>query len=227
MNGKKVISLIAAVAISFPVTAYAKGTGKPAQNQDKGNQTVQTVKGNEAAKPANAQKQEAAQKKDEKKQQIAAFKTEMRAKHEQMKEIRQDTIALRQKVEQKRAQLAAVISDIQSGKKTLTEDMLSSLLSLSQNLLTDVDKVKETAEISDEVADTQSKVDKADFNNALNSMDKVIAKLQARLDALKQLSADLDKALAIANLAAAPAPATAPAGSQDAGTAQQVPTATP
>jgi ABC-type transporter Mla subunit MlaD len=48
-------------------------------------------------------------------------------------------------------------------------------------------------------------VNKRDFNNALASLDKVIAKFQARLDALKKLNTDLDEMLATAELAAAPA----------------------
>ena len=132
----------------------------------------------------------------------------MRAKHETMKQIRQQTIAVRQQVESKTAQLNSIIKDIGAGKKTLPTDMLNALISKSQNLNLDSIAVKATAEIKSEVSDAQDKTNKKDFNNALSSLDKVIAKLQDRLNALQQLNSDLDEVLAIANLATAPAPIT-------------------
>lgn len=221
MNGKKLLSLALALVICLPVTAFAQGNGKSENSQGKGQQTVQTDKTQkqpdvkaEDAKVGNAavneHKQEAMQKKDDKKQQIEAFKTQMRDKHDQMKDLRDQAKVLKQEVQKKRAQLSSIVSDIISGKKTLTQDMLNQLLTIVQNLGKDTQEVGVTAEITGTISDTQAKVNKGDFNNALTSMDGVIAKLQARLDALTKLNADLDKALAIANLAAVPAPTPAP-----------------
>lgn len=230
MSGRKILSLVLAVIIAMPVTAFAEGNGKSSGNSGKGKeqQTVQTSKvqsqpdnkdkgGNVKTEQDNVSsdktkdnehKQDAMQKKDEKQQQIETFKTEMRTKHDEMKDIREQTIALKKLIAQKRAQLAALAGDLEDGSKTLTEDMLNQLIGASQNILTDVEQVNATAEITDQVSDTQNKVNNGDFNNALTSMDGVIVKLLARLEALKQLDADLDKALEIANGATTPSPTT-------------------
>ncbi|GLC29418.1 Atg14 domain-containing protein [Clostridium omnivorum] len=232
MNKKKILALTLSVLLLLPSTAFAKGKDN---SEGKGNSVKQEVQNKKSEDKTNVQntsastnaqqnkgkgeehKQEAQEKKDAKKEQIAQFKTDMKAKHEQMKQLRTQTIALRKQVEQKKEQLSSIIADLESGKKTLSEEMLNSLLALSQNLLTDTEKVKETAEINTEVSNTEQKVKGADFNNALASMDKVIAKMQSRLDALNKLNADLDAALKIANMAVAPAPTTG-TGSTDTST---------
>lgn len=176
------------------------------KGSDKGiNKIVNDIKN---AVNAQEHKQDATQNNDAKKQQIEQFKTAMRAKHDQMAALRVQIKAQRSQIDQKKEQLEGIIEDLKSGDKTLSPDMLTSLLAVAQNLKLDATQVKTTVEINNEVSDTQAKVKAKDFNNALASMDKVIAKLQQRLDALKQLNADLDAALAIANKAVAPAPAT-------------------
>jgi exonuclease VII small subunit len=132
-----------------------------------------------------------------------------------MNQLRKQTISVRQQIEAKTESLTSIINDIQSGKKTLPQDMLDELLLKSQNINSDTDSVKATSEISKEVSDTQDKVNKQDFNNALSSLDKVISRLQARLDALNKLNADLDGLLAIANMAVAPAPVDSTSPVQD------------
>jgi chromosome segregation ATPase len=237
MNKKKILALTLSMMLVLPTTAFAKGNDKANENGKPAQQEVQNKKTEEKAKTPTTKaavaaeenknkgedkkqeaqenkskgeekKQEAQQNKDAKKEQIAQFKTAMKAKHDQMKQLREQTVALKKQVEQKKEQLSSIIADLESGKKTLSDDMLNSLLALSQNLLTDTEKVKETAEIKTDVENTEAKVKGADFNNALASMDKVIAKMQARLDALTKLNADLDAALKIANLAVVPAPTT-------------------
>lgn len=248
MNKKKILALTLSVLLLLPSTAFAKGKdsaegkGNPAKqevqnkkSEEKKNETrtitTNQDKDSEHKKDAdqdekdNEHKKEAQEKKDAKKEQIAQFKTDMKAKHEQMKQLRTQTIALRKQVEQKKEQLSSIIADLESGKKTLSEDLLNSLLALSQNLLTDTEKVKETAEINTEVSTTEQNVKGADFNNALASMDKVIAKMQARLDALNKLNADLDAALKTANMAVAPAPSTG-TGSTDTSTTTTTTTTT-
>jgi chromosome segregation ATPase len=201
MNKRKTLSLALSLLMLVPGTAYAKESknapGKPANSQ----QVVELKK-----EKVQEHKQEAQQNKDEKKAQIDIFKTAMKDKQGEMKAKRQETIGLRKEVEQKTKELAVILSDLQSGKSTLSEDMLKALLTAAENLKADEQTIKETAELSTEAKDTQAKVKGADFNNALVSMDKVIAKYQKRLDALKQLDADLDAALEIANQATVPAP---------------------
>jgi chromosome segregation ATPase len=225
MNKKRIVSLVLSLLVILPTTAYAKGNdygkmadkvGKVIENKNttkaedtKKDEAKTKVDNKDAAKSKGEEKKaENEQKKEDKKQQIEAFKTAMKAKHEEMKQIQAETKKVKQEVEQKKEQLSAIINDLQSGKKTLPEDQLNALLAAAQNLKVDAEEVKATAEISTEVNDTQAKVKGQDFNNALASMDKVITKLQKRLEALKQLSADLDKALEIGNLATVPAPTT-------------------
>lgn len=214
MKTKKILSLILSISIMMPGVVYAKENknvqAKP-ENQkvveQKATKTEKAPEKPDAAKAGQDQKQEAQQKKDEKKEQIETFKTDMKAKHEQMKSLREETIALRKQVEKKTTELSSILNDLQSGKKTLSEEMLNSLIAAAQNIKADGEEVKETAEISTEAKNTEAKVKGADFNNALASMDKVIAKYQKRLDSLTKLNADLDKALAVAKLSVAPAPA--------------------
>lgn len=131
----------------------------------------------------------------------------MKSKHELMKTLREETIALRKDIEQKTKKLSSLLADLQAGKKTLSEEMLTSLMATAQNIKIDVEELKITAEISTEAKDTQSKAIALDFNNALASMDKIIAKYQKRLDSLKALNSDLDKVLELSNLAVSPSPA--------------------
>lgn len=227
MNNKKLIAVVMSALILMPTAAFAKGN--PNSNAAKGQQQIvnkdkgqvqSTSADKEASKAGNenkgaVQKQANEDKKDAKKQEIEAFKAQIKAKHDTMSQIRKQTIALRQQIEVKTESLTAIINDIEAGKKTLPQDMLDELLLKSQNLKSDTDAVKATSEISKEVSDTQDKVNKQDFNNALASLDKVISKLQARLDALKKLNADLDEVLAIANMAVAPAPVDSTSPAQD------------
>ncbi|AAK79826.1 putative RND superfamily exporter protein [Clostridium acetobutylicum] len=219
MNKRRLLVLTLTLAITFPTAVFAKGNedahGKnsnavnPKQQEQKqemksqANQAVKVESKNVSPSTTNQvnQKIEAKEKKDTKAQEIATFKSEMKAKHDEMKQIRQQTIVLKQQIEQKENQLSSIILDLQAGKKTLPEDEINSLITLSDTLQVDSNKVEETSEISSEVSEVQAKVKGQDFNNALISMDKVIGKMQARLDALNKLNTDLDVAIKIANTA--------------------------
>jgi Skp family chaperone for outer membrane proteins len=124
-----------------------------------------------------------------------------------MKQIRQQTISLKQQIASNTSQLTAIINDIETGKKTLPSDLLNTLLSDSQKLKSDINNVETTTGINQEVSNTQDEIDNKDFNNALSSLDKVISRLQSRLNTLSQLNTDLDAVLEIANQATTPAPA--------------------
>lgn len=202
MNNKKIIAVaVSGLMALSPCTAYAKGRPQKEVPQVK---SAVVVNNGTTNKQANEQNRES------KSQEIQTFKSQMRDKHKTMAQLRQETIALRQQIESKTEQLDSIIKDIESGNKTLSQDLLTELLGMAGNISGDTTEVKNTVKINDEVSDVQGKVERKDFNNALNSMDKVIAKLQARLDALTKLNKDLDDALAIANQATVPAPATAP-----------------
>lgn len=216
MNKKKLIAMVMTSVMLLPTVVQAKGNSHNEGNNEQSMVSQQKAHNN-GQENSNVgskndsnedNKEESQQNKDAKKQQIETFKTQIRAKHETMKQIKQQTKAVRQEIESKTSQLNSIIKDIEAGKKTLSADMLNALLSKSQNLNIDSSAVKATSEIKSEVSDAQDKINKKDFNNALSSLDKVIAKLQARLDALQQLNSDLNEVLAIANLATAPAPTT-------------------
>jgi chromosome segregation ATPase len=200
MNNKKLIALAISGLMLMPTVAYAKGNTNTSSNKSGQIVSQEKVQSTKQDKPSSSDKNV------EKKQQIETFKTQMRAKHETMKQIRQDTNAVKKQVETKTSQLKAIISDIQAGKKTLTEDMLTALLAKSENLKIDINELKATSNINKHLSEAQEKVNKRDFNNALSALDNVIAKLQSRLDALKKLNIDLDAALAIANGATVPTP---------------------
>lgn len=171
-------------------------------------------------------KEENEQNRDAKKQQIEDFKAQMKVKKDAMKQIKQDTVTLKQQIQPKMTELTSLLNDIKSGKKTLPADLLNSLLSKADTLKTDSDNLHSYSDINNDITDTQDKIDKSDFNNALSSLDKVIARLQARLDALKQLNSDLDATLAIARQAVAPAGTTTTTTNTTV-TPTAVPTATP
>ena len=219
MNSKKIIVLKLVVSMLIPSVAFAKNnsdhgksnvnTSVQSQNSTINESDSQSSSKNTGAKQATqnngqANKQTNTEKKDTKKQEIATFKSQIRAKHETMTNLRKQIIAEKQAIDTKSTQLNAIITDIESGKKTLPTDDLNTLLSEAQKLKDDSSAVKATSGVASEVNDAQSNINKKDFNNALASLDKVIAKLQARLAALKQLNSDLDTVLALANKATVP-----------------------
>ena len=213
MINKKLIALTISGLMLMPTIAYAKGNS--AASSTKGGQIVseekvQPKKVDSEIKTStdtkNIDKKDNQAKMAEKKTQIAAFKAEMKIKHETMKQIKEETITVKKEVQTKSKELKTILKDIQDGKKTLSEEMLTALLAQSEALKLDNKNLKATEDINKDLSETQDKVNKSDFNNALASMDKVIAKFQSRLDALKKLSTDLDAALVIANLATVPAP---------------------
>lgn len=191
MNKKALISLVLSIVLLTPTVGFAKGNAQNATTKTK--QTISEVK-----------KQINQTKKAEKKQQIADFKTEIKAKHATIQQIQQQTIEIKKQIQTKKAQLSSIISDIKTGKKTISADMLAELLSKADDIKNNIAKVKATSEMNKEVTDAQEKINKKDFNNALSSLDKVIAKFQSRLDALKKLNSAMDDALAIANNATVP-----------------------
>lgn len=221
MNNKKILALTIALSMAVPTVAFAKEGGNKnndtnmssierqvnnIQNKDKKEADKQAKEDErEAAKKAKeTEKQAKEQNREGKKQQKEEFKTQMKAKRDQLASLRKETEGLRSEIGQKKDQLSVILKDIQAGNKTLSQDMLNSLMEIAKTLKVDGEQVRATAKINHEVSDVQGKVKGEDFNNALASMDKVIAKMQARLDALKKLNSDLDEALKIANLAVAP-----------------------
>jgi chromosome segregation ATPase len=208
----------------MPTVAYAKGNSHDSANKggqivsEVNKKTTETKISNDLKvkdSTENVEKKKNEEQRIEKKTQIEAFKTQMKIKHETMKDISKQTILLKKQVQTKSSELKTILNDIKEGKKTLPQDMLTALLAKSENLKIDAKELKATSDINKHLSDTQDKVNKKDFNNALSSLDNVILKLQARLDALKKLNTDLDSALAIANLATVPVPETPTVPTED------------
>lgn len=212
MKKGKLLALVLSVVLLVPTAAYAKGNSK-AQENSKAKVVTEQKKENvkekknevdkEVKKENNgAEKKQANEiKRDEKKEQIAAFKEAMKAKHETMKAIKQETIEIKRQIQDKKVKLEAILNDIKEGNKEISEENLKALLEKVESFKNHTKEVKATEDVNKNVEETQDKINKKDFNNALASLDKVIAKLQARLDALKQLNADIDAALALVNTA--------------------------
>ncbi|HBM81582.1 MAG TPA: hypothetical protein DD426_12245 [Clostridiaceae bacterium] len=145
---------------------------------------------------------------EEKKKQIEDFKNQIKAKHETMKQLQEKIKEQKQLLQQKKTELESILNDIKSGKKTLTSDMLSTLLSKAQILKTDINNIEGTASYKDLISDTQGKLNKKDFNNALSSLDKVIQRMSQRFNALVKLNLDLEDVLKVLRQAPATAPST-------------------
>lgn len=219
MKKKKTIALILSVILLLPTAAYAKGNNQKSGNdktevtsterpsESKNTTVTSATKPAETEKKDNAKAQEKKSeneaKKQDKKTQIEDFKASMKVKHETMKELKTKTIEVKKQVVAKKTELRAILEDIKSGKKVLPQDLLDALIAKADNLKLHSEEVKASGDINKEVVDTQEKVKKQDFNNALASMDKVIAKLQTRLTALENLNKDLDDTLVIARQAVA------------------------
>lgn len=210
MNKRRLLALILSAVLLVPTVAYAKGNSNNGENA-KGKVVSEEKKENnkdnkkevdkEVKKENNGTEKKQANeiKKEEKKEQIASFKEAMRAKHETMKAIKQETIEVKKEIQDKKVKLEGILNDIKEGNKEISEETLKSLLEKVESFKTHTKEVKATEDINKNIDETQDKVNKKDFNNALASLDKVIGKLQARLDALKKLNADIDEALALVN----------------------------
>ncbi|GFZ30800.1 hypothetical protein CSC2_13260 [Clostridium zeae] len=228
MKTNKVVSLIIAGLMLMPSTmVYAKGNdqahGKSTQAKQQVTQ-VQTTQSNSTAvlhgkgnsqtqgSSANSvgasKKEEAQAKRDSKQQEISVFKSQIKSLHTQMTTLRQQIIPLQKEVGQKKEQLQTILQQLESGEKTLPADMLNSLITQSQKLLVDGTNLKATSGVTSDATESESNLKSGKFSNAINSLNNVIAKFQARLTALKQLNTDLDAMLAIANQATVPVPET-------------------
>ncbi|MBK1809473.1 hypothetical protein JHL18_02280 [Clostridium sp. YIM B02505] len=228
MKTNKVVSLIIAGLMLMPSTmVYAKGNdkehGKSAQvkqqiTQVKTTQSTSTEvthgKGNSQKQNLSvnsvgaSKKEEAQANKESKQQEKSAFKSQIKSLHTQMTALRQQIIPLQKEVGQKKEQLQTILKQLESGEKTLPTDMLEELITQSQKLLGDGTNLKATSGVTSDATESENNLKSGKFNNAVTSLNKVIAKFQARLTALKQLNTDLDAMLVIANQATTPVPET-------------------
>ncbi|GFP76977.1 hypothetical protein [Clostridium fungisolvens] len=229
MKTNKVVSLIIAGLMLMPSTmVYAKGNDH--QEHGKGSQAKQQItqvqntqsnsaavvhgKGDSQEQDSNEnnlgsnKKEEEKAKRDNKQQDIAAFKSQIKSLHTQMAALRQQIIPLQKEVGQKKEQLQTILQQLESGEKTLPADMLNTLITESQKLIGDGTDLKATSGVTSDATESENNLKGGKFGNAVTSLNNVIAKFQARLTALKQLNSDLDAMLVIANQATTPAPET-------------------
>jgi chromosome segregation ATPase len=218
MKRQRIIALTMTVLLLIPTIAYAKGNNDKEKatkttiveqketNKGKPDETKTTApqgkSDQQKAETGQAKADEHKDKKDAKKAEIEAFKEAMKLKHKTMTQLKNETQELKKQVELKKEELKATLEELKSGAKTLPEDQLNKLISLAQNLVTDGEKLKETAKIETGAVEEQAKA--GGFNNALNALETVIGKMQLRLDALKKLNTHIDAMLAIASEATVP-----------------------
>lgn len=223
MKNKTLIALVIAGVVLLPNAAYAKDNNKVQNNKahiaesnkdnnnsnedENADESSDSSNNSEISQPSENnikgtdKKQANEAKRNAKSAEIQSFKAEIKSKHAAIAQLRDEIKPIRQQVEVKTAELTSIIKDIQAGKKTLPEDMLNNLITLTDTLKSDSAALKSTSEVNTDTTSAQDDVKKQNFNNALASMDKVIAKFQQRLASLEKLNSDLDAALKIAESA--------------------------
>ncbi|MBC8063137.1 MAG: hypothetical protein H7Y18_21095 [Clostridiaceae bacterium] len=130
-----------------------------------------------------------------------AFISELKAKHEIMKANTKKSIELKKQISAKKQELKSILADIKAGKKTLSAEQLQVLTSKSKALKDNIEKIKNLPGISSEAKTTQENIRGKKFEVALASLDKVIAKQEARYAKLVELNATMDTLLTIARQA--------------------------
>lgn len=218
---KRILSIVLTAVLLIPSTVFAKGQ-KAAENQNQAKQQIESTTTSEAStaseaaaeKSSNSKKAEVqtniAQNKQniigqqKKAENISAkneFKAQIRAKHEIMKANTKKINELKKQINLKKEELAAILADIDAGKKTLSSDQLA-LLSQKASLVKDAaDALKTSPQINSDVDSVQENVKGNKFEAALASLDKVIAKQDTRYAKLVDLNSKLDDLLAIARQA--------------------------
>ncbi len=200
MKSKKIIALLVTGVMLFPTVAFAQNATHQSANVK--NHIIEQVNENldnaseKASKVLTAaapiEKGEGKLNNQEKKDQIATFKTAIKDKHSNMKDIFAEIKTAREDIKVQKEQLRNLLKDIKSGKSKLADSDLKEISALAEDLKADSSKVKATAGLQKDTENLQEEVNKNDFNNAIASLDKVIAKLNARLAALEELKTHLN-----------------------------------
>ena len=194
----KIIAVVLTGMMLMPTVAYAKGQ----KEVPKGNHEVQTqVESKTVNTEDNAKELDGKGKGQENKAAIETFKSEIKAKHEIMKANTQKSIELKKQISTKKQELASILSDIKAGTKTLSADQLALLTSKATAVKETVENIKALPTTNADAKDTQEDYKGKKFENALASLDKVIAKQEARYAKLVELNTNLDALLTIARQA--------------------------
>lgn len=208
MKNKKVIAIVLTALLLIPTTAFAKGPKEKDNGNGNGKGTkVETPKEKDKGKSDNGDKgkKDNTGKNDDKKAEHDAFKTQLKEKLAIMKENTKKSVELKKQIEIKGEEIAAILKDIQDGKKTLTTEQMDALLAQSEIVKADVEALNNYKYIKSDVNETEENVKGKKYEGALAALDRVIAKQQGRIVVLEKLNSDLGALLDIAKQAQVPA----------------------
>ena len=220
----KIIAILLTGMMLMPTVAYAKDKNetskekpqvhtriqeKVANVEGKYKKTKDTIEKIETKINRTTKKLETKDKVKEINAATETLKTELKAKHEIMKANTLKINELKKQIKAKKQELTSILSDIKAGKKTLSADQLELLTSKIKILKETAKALKTLPRIDSDVELTQKHIKGKNFETALASLDKVIAKQEARYAKLVELNTNIDSLLAIARQAQPLVPATA------------------
>ena len=220
----KIIAILLTGMMLMPTVAYAKDKNetskekpqvhtriqeKVANVEGKSKKTKDTIEKIETKINRTTKKLETKDKVKEINAATETLKTELKAKHEIMKTNTLKINELKKQIKAKKQELTSILSDIKAGKKTLSADQLELLTSKIKILKETAKALKTLPRIDSDVELTQKHIKGKNFETALASLDKVIAKQEARYAKLVELNTNIDSLLAIARQAQPLVPATA------------------
>ena len=196
---KKIIALVLTGIMLVPTAVFAEGK----KETNNGKAEIHTNIQNSTSKTETNKQEDKAKgnKSQENKTASQEFKIQIRAKHEIMKGNTKKINELKKQVNTKRKELSSILEAIKAGTKTLSADQLNVLTTKADALKQVVKDVKALPAIKADVENTQEDINVNKFESALASLDKVIAKQEARYAKLEELSSKLDELLAIARQA--------------------------
>jgi minor extracellular protease Epr len=183
---------------NLPVAAAKAEEVRKAAQQKK--DEVQSMKIEAQTKNVEAQEKSA-----EKKEAVQDFRKTIKDKQAEIKELSGESSALRIDIGKKREELDAILEELVAGTKTLSDELLAHLIDEAAELKGIGDIVKSLNGINDEVVAAEDKIKEKNFDSALAALDRVTAKQQQRLEALKELNKGIDRLLEIARQAQIPA----------------------
>jgi hypothetical protein len=231
MRKNRIMAIVMTVVVLTPSAAYARGNEKAQEAKERTKPVIEqksTVEKNSPVPAAKAEQErngaqqmkngvqskkieaqtksvEAQEKASEKKEAVQNFRKAMQEKREEIKKLTAESSALRREIGKKREELEAILEELIAGTKTLSDELLAQLIDEASDLKEIGDIVKSLNSINDEVVAAEDKIKEKNFDSALASLDRVIAKQQQRLEALKELNKSIDRLLEIARQAQVPA----------------------
>ena len=220
----KIIAILLTGMMLMPTVAYAKDKNETSKDkpqvhtsiqekianvEGKSKKTKDTIEKIETKINRTTKKLETKDKVKEINAATEALKTELKAKHEIMKANTLKINELKKQIKAKKQELTSILSDIKAGKKTLSADQLELLTSKVKALKETAKALKTLPRIDSDVELTQKHIKGKNFETALASLDKVIAKQEARYAKLVELNTNIDSLLVIARQAQPVVPTTA------------------